>query len=64
VGRYKLVRLGAMLLLSLAILKLFFYDLWSLGTLYRIISSICLGLALLGISFGYNKYRDKIKDLI
>jgi hypothetical protein len=60
----KLIRSGGMLLLILAILKLFFYDLWNLGTLYRIISSISLGAILLAISFVYQKYRDKIKDII
>ncbi|MFH1564565.1 MAG: DUF2339 domain-containing protein [bacterium] len=59
-----MVRLGGIGLLSLAILKLFFYDLWGLGTLYRIISSISLGVALLSISFAYQKYKDKIKEII
>lgn len=64
VGAYKGVRIGGMLLLTLAILKLFFYDLWSLGTLYRIISSISLGVVLLAISFAYQKYKDKLKEII
>ncbi|OIO06989.1 hypothetical protein COX67_04215 [Candidatus Falkowbacteria bacterium CG_4_10_14_0_2_um_filter_36_22] len=64
IGRYKLVRVGGIILLALSILKLFFYDLWSLGTLYRIISSISLGIVLLLISFVYQKYKDKIKEII
>lgn len=64
VGKYKGVRLGGMALLILAILKLFFFDLWSLGTLYRIVSSISLGVVLLSISFAYQKYHDKIKEII
>lgn len=64
VREYKTVRVGGMLLAALALLKLFFYDLWNLGTLYRIISSISLGIALLLISFAYQKYKDKIKDII
>jgi uncharacterized membrane protein len=63
-ARIKGVRIGGMLLFMLAILKLFFYDLWSLGTLYRIISSISLGIVLLSISFAYQKYKDKIKEII
>lgn len=63
-ARIKGVRIGGMLLFMLAILKLFFYDLWSLGTLYRIISSISLGVVLLAISFAYQKYKDKIKEII
>lgn len=62
--RYKGVRVGGILLLLLAMLKLFFYDLWSLGTLYRIISSISLGVVLLSISFAYQKYKDKLKEII
>jgi uncharacterized membrane protein len=63
-GKYKEVRIGGMILLLLAILKLFFYDLWNLGTLYRIISAISLGVVLLSISFAYQKYKDKIKEII
>lgn len=64
VKKYKLVRFGGVGLSLLAILKLFFYDLWGLGTLYRIISSIVLGVVLLSISFAYQKYKDKIKEII
>jgi len=64
VGKYKSVRLGGLMLLLLAILKLFFVDLWSLGTLYRIISSISLGIVLLAISFVYQKYRDALREII
>lgn len=63
-GRIKGVRVGGLLLFTLAILKLFFYDLWSMGTLYRIISSMSLGVVLLTISFAYQKYKDKIKEII
>lgn len=63
-ARTKGMRIGGMLLFMLAILKLFFYDLWSLGTLYRIISSISLGIVLLAISFAYQRYKDKIKEII
>jgi uncharacterized membrane protein len=63
-SRIKGVRVGGLLLFTLAILKLFFYDLWSMGTLYRIISSMSLGVVLLTISFAYQKYKDKIKEII
>ena len=62
--RYKWVRIGGMSLLSVAILKLFFVDLWSLGQLYRIIASISLGMVLLGISFLYQKYKHVFKEII
>lgn len=58
------VRIGGLALLLFAILKLFFYDLWSLGTLYRIISSMSLGVVLLSVSYAYQKYKDKIKEII
>lgn len=64
IGKRKGMRIGGIILLSVAILKLFFYDLWNLGTLYRIISSIILGVVLLLISFAYQKYKDKIKEII
>ena len=63
-GKYRAVRVGGIILLLLSILKLFFVDLWHLGSLYRIVSSIILGIVLLGISFAYNKYKDKIKEII
>ena len=64
IKRLKGVRLGGMVLLSVAIAKLFFYDLWSLGQLYQIIASISLGIVLLGISFAYQKYKDVFKEII
>jgi uncharacterized membrane protein len=63
-GKYKSVRVGGLMLLLLAIIKLFFIDLWSLGTLYRIISSMSLGVVLLAISFVYQKYKNTIKEII
>jgi len=62
--RYKWVRIGGILLLIVAILKLFFYDLWSLGQLYRIIASISLGVVLLSISFAYQRYKHVFREII
>lgn len=64
VKSFKWVRIGGIVLLLFSILKLFFVDLWSLGQLYRIIASISLGLVLLVISFAYQKYKDKIREII
>lgn len=64
VRRNAYARMGGILLFALAILKLFFYDLWSLGTLYRIISSTVLGVVLLSISYAYNRYKDRLGELI
>lgn len=63
-GKYRAMRLGGIVLLGVAILKIFLYDLWSLGTLYRIISSISLGVVLLLISYNYQRYKDKIRELV
>lgn len=60
----QLLRVGGMLLIGFTLLKFFLYDLWGLGSLYRIIISIVLGVLLLLASFGYNKYKGRIKGLI
>ena len=38
-----------------------FIDVWSLGTIYRIISFIGLGVIALVASFVYVKYKDRLK---
>jgi uncharacterized membrane protein len=55
--RSRLLRIMALLLLSLTILKVFFLDLASLEKLYRIVSFIVLGLILLAVSFLYQRFR-------
>ncbi|MCD4694174.1 DUF2339 domain-containing protein [bacterium] len=62
--KIRFARIGGLILLGISIFKLFFLDLWYLGSLYRIISSISLGVVLLLISFAYQKYRDKLKQII
>lgn len=62
--KYKWVRIGGILLLLVAILKLLFIDLWSLGQLYRIIASISLGMVLMGVSFAYQKYKHVFQEII
>jgi uncharacterized membrane protein len=54
----------ALLLLSLTILKVFLFDLSSLEKLYRIISFIVLGAILLAVSFLYQRYRQRVAELI
>ncbi|MEK7574705.1 MAG: DUF2339 domain-containing protein, partial [Patescibacteria group bacterium] len=49
------------LLFGITALKIF-VDLWSLGELYRIISSIGFGAIALGASFMYAKYKDRLKE--
>ncbi|TAK95402.1 DUF2339 domain-containing protein [Patescibacteria group bacterium] len=60
IRKSKTARIGGLILLIFSILKLFFFDLWDLGRLYQIISSISLGVVLIATSFVYLKYKDKI----
>jgi uncharacterized membrane protein len=54
------MRITAIVLFGIAILKMFLYDLSFLDTVYRIISFIGLGVILLAASFGYQKYKKFI----
>ncbi len=60
--RNKLLRIMALTLLSITIVKVFFFDLSSLEKLYRIISFIVLGLILLGVSFLYQRLRQQTTE--
>jgi uncharacterized membrane protein len=46
---------------GICVLKLFFYDLRNLETLSRILSFIVLGLVLMGASWLYMRFKDKIQ---
>ena len=54
------LRIGAIVLFSLTLLKLFLYDLSSLDTIAKTIVFVVLGVLLLIISFLYTKYRKVI----
>jgi uncharacterized membrane protein len=56
------LRLVAIVLIGIAILKIFFYDLSFLETAYRIVSFIGLGLILLAISFLYQRFKLVISE--
>lgn len=58
------LRLPGIALFAFTILKVFLYDSAQLSTLYRMISFLVLGVILLLVSFGYNKYKDKLKDVL
>ncbi len=60
--RYELsfVRKAGIGLLLLTIVKVFLFDLAGLETLYRIMSFMVLGAILMGASFLYSKYKDKL----
>jgi uncharacterized membrane protein len=58
--RIRRARILGILLLGMTVLKVFFVDLSSLETFYRIISFIVLGLLLLAVSYGYNRFKHII----
>jgi len=58
----KHLRVGAIALFAVTLVKLFFYDLDSLDTISKTIVFVSLGVLLLLISFIYNKYRNIISD--
>ena len=57
----RVLRLSGLSLFLICILKLFFYDLRHLETLYRIVSFIALGLILVSVSWMYTRFRDRIQ---
>lgn len=59
VRRVKLLRLMALVLLSLTTFKVFFWDLSSLDRVYRIVSFIVLGAILLAVSYLYQKSQQR-----
>lgn len=60
IKRYKPVRLFAIVLFGITILKVFLSDLSVLTGVYRVLSFIVLGFILLAVSFLYQKYKDII----
>lgn len=60
--RKKHLRITAIILFGITLVKLFFYDLSHLSTIAKTIVLVSLGLLLLLISFLYNKYKHLIAD--
>ncbi len=58
----KYLRLGAIVLFGVTLIKLFLYDISHLNTISKTIVFVSLGLLLLIISFLYNKYKSIISD--
>ncbi len=56
------IRVGAIVLFGVTLIKLFFYDISHLNTIAKTIVFVSLGILLLIISFLYNKYKNKITD--
>ncbi len=58
--RNKYLRISAICVLGIVVLKVFLFDLSFLETLYRIFSFFGLGIILITASYLYQKYRDRI----
>ncbi|MEI6533415.1 MAG: DUF2339 domain-containing protein [Candidatus Roizmanbacteria bacterium] len=61
--KHKLFRSMGLILFFITAMKIFL-EVWSLGELYRIISSIVFGAIALGMSFLYYRYKDQIKKIV
>jgi hypothetical protein len=57
-------RQAGFLLLSMALLKLFFVDVWDFTTFMRVVSFIALGLALVVLGLFYHRFAPALKRLI
>ncbi|WP_103070340.1 DUF2339 domain-containing protein [Aquimarina sediminis] len=60
--RKKYLRVLAIILFGITLIKLFFYDISHLGTIAKTVVFLSLGVLLLIISFLYNKYKHIIAD--
>ncbi len=58
--RERALRLSALALLLVCVLKLFLFDLRQLETMYRILSFIVLGLILVAASWIYTRFRERV----
>lgn len=60
--RERIYRFSGLGLITLALAKIVFLDVWGLAVVYRIVSFMVLGVVLLFIGFLYTRYQDKIRD--
>ena len=60
--RYAPVRYLALVVFGITVLKVFFVDFSQLDSVYRIVSSIALGLLLMGASYLYQRYDGRLGD--
>lgn len=54
---YPPVRYVGMTILAVTVVKVFFYDLWKLGGIYRVVGFIGFGILLVLVSYLYQKRR-------
>jgi uncharacterized membrane protein len=55
-------RVTGLLLIGFVVLKLYLFDVWQLGRLYRILAFVALGVLLLATSFLYSHFRALIES--
>jgi hypothetical protein len=60
--RERVYRWLGLAVLALALGRIFVIDVWKLETLFRILSFMALGVALLLLGYVYNKYQEKFKE--
>ena len=53
-------RIAGLVLIAVVVLKLYLFDVWQVGTAYRTIAFVALGMLLLSTSFLYSRYREQI----
>lgn len=62
--REKPSRYTGLVLMAICLVKLFFYDLQYLEVPFRILSFVILGLILMGISWAYTRFQDKLREYL
>jgi len=55
-------RLAGLVLLGIVVLKLYLFDVWQLGRIYKIAAFAVLGALLFGTSFLYSRFRSLIEN--
>lgn len=63
-GKNRLLRLMGIGLFGVTIAKAFLYGFMAMQDVWRIVAFMILGVLLLAASFAYNKYKEKIKEII
>ena len=59
--KYKMLLNAGIVIMTLSIIKLFMFDLWSLGIVYRIVGLFAIAGILFGISYIFQKFKDRLK---
>ncbi len=57
-------RILGLLLFAVVVVKLYFYDIWLLDRVYRIVAFVALGGLLLAGSYLYSRFREKLSTLV